>query len=178
MSATGVIDVIGIGQIIAAFLQFWKVVLERWLKPTDPLHDPAIQLSAGLLGVVGYVVHAATLGTLTGALFWDQAGTGFLSGLSAIVTYHILSTASSLVQSSATGLALGSALSGVTGQLAQPRPTDTVGLKPLTAAAIQPAIPVIPPAPINPLPPDFKPYEPPKPAEPVPVVPVAPVATS
>jgi hypothetical protein len=92
MNPTDVITVIGVGQIIAACVQFLKVLEERAVKPGDPLHDPAIQMTAGLLGVVGYVVHAATLAPLTGAIFWNSAGSGFLSGLAAIVTYSLLST--------------------------------------------------------------------------------------
>lgn len=167
MSATGVIDVIGIGQIIAAFLQFFKVVLERWLKPTDPLHDPAIQLSAGIIGVVGYVLHAATLAPLSGAVFWDQAGTGFLSGLSAIVSYHILSSATvtqTVGDMSVSGKPKDLAALAAVGTAP---PTNTVGVKPLTAAAITPAKPDPSLVPLPPVDPNWKPYEPPKPADPV-----------
>jgi hypothetical protein len=80
------------GLVIAVCMQFLKAIFERaGLKPTDALHDPTIQVVAGLVGVIGFVAHAASLAPLTGPVFWDNAAQGALAGLSAIVSFHVLS---------------------------------------------------------------------------------------
>jgi hypothetical protein len=80
------------GLAIACVLMFVKALLERWMPATDPLHDPTIRLLAALIGAAGFVLHTAMTSTLTGPSAWEAMAQGGLSGLSAIVTFHILTS--------------------------------------------------------------------------------------
>lgn len=89
MDPSSVLDTIGVGSILFAVMQMIKVWLETWLKQTDPKHDPTIRVLAGVLGTAAYVGHAWSLAPMTGQLFWNAAGQGFVAGLTAVATYHV-----------------------------------------------------------------------------------------
>jgi hypothetical protein len=83
---------ISAGTAIAALLMFLKALFERWVKPADPLHDPTIRLLAALVGAVGFLLHAQLVHPLTGTTAWDAVAQGVFAGLSAIVTFHVLTS--------------------------------------------------------------------------------------
>lgn len=90
MDTTSVAVTVGAGFFIAGITQFLKGIIEHWLKPGSPNHDITIQLTAALVGAIGFIVHARTVTSLTGPIFWDSAAQGALAGVAAVTAYHVL----------------------------------------------------------------------------------------
>ncbi len=88
MDSTTVAVTVGSGLWVGLVVEFFKRIIENWLKPDNPMHDITIQIAAAFIGAGGFVIHAWTLAPLTGTSFWDAAGQGGLAGLSAIGIYH------------------------------------------------------------------------------------------
>lgn len=85
------------GLIIALVMQFFKNVLEIWVKPTDAIHDSAVRILSAVVGAVGFLGHAAlTMTAITGPLAWDSIAQGAFAGLTAIGSYHVLGGAPTL----------------------------------------------------------------------------------
>jgi hypothetical protein len=70
-----------------------KPLVEQVWATTSPLHDWAIRLLSCVFGVVIVTVATAILHPLTGQTGFNAVTAGIEAGLSAIGTYHILSTA-------------------------------------------------------------------------------------
>lgn len=93
MDQTAAAVTFGSGFLIAGFMQFFKAIIERFIKPGDPLHDPTIQLTAALVGAIAFCVHAATIAPLVATTFWEAAGQGATAGVVAIGAYHVATSA-------------------------------------------------------------------------------------
>lgn len=90
MDPTTAAITIGSGQIIFIAVQILKVLIEKFVQPADALHDPLIQVSAMVAGIVGFLAHAWMIDTLTRLNAWDNISQGALAGLAAVASYHIL----------------------------------------------------------------------------------------
>lgn len=88
ITGTGLIETLGVGQILMVLITFLKVLFEKLVSPDDPMHDITIQVMALVLGAIGWILYSWTTQNMTGPLFWQEAGQGALSGLSAIGGYH------------------------------------------------------------------------------------------
>ena len=97
---------IGAAAIIAMLIStILKPLLETWVKPSAPLHDPAVRSMAILGGIIWYVgdylVHAAHP-NWTGAI--DQHLPGIVIGAGSVVTYHLVTaTTPAKASNSSTG---------------------------------------------------------------------------
>jgi hypothetical protein len=76
---------------IAILVSLAKPFLEQIVPVTRPLHDPLIRLLAVALGIAGMAFDYVANGSPTLPGLENALGSGLLAGVSAILTYHLVS---------------------------------------------------------------------------------------
>jgi len=78
-----------------------KPLLEVWLKPDAPAHDPAIRGLAVALGILGVFLDHGLPPSSSGAAWIGLVVSGILSGLSSVGLYHAATPAARTVAQTA-----------------------------------------------------------------------------